>query len=228
MSHRVLVVDDEPSIVLGLTYALRREGFDVDVAEDGDEAVTRAASETFDLIILDLLLPKLTGMEACQQIRATSDVPIIMLTAKDSERDVVAGLQVGADEYVTKPFSAAVLVSRVHALLRRRRLDLAARPDEVRVGEIRLDLARCQAQVEGHPVGLTLSEFKILALLARAPGTVYTRQEIMRRLWGSEFVGSAHACEVHISALRSKIEPDPRSPRRLLTVRGAGYMLVPN
>jgi two-component system response regulator RegX3 len=197
------------------------------VAEDGEAAVALATSEKFDLIVLDLLLPKLTGMDACRQIRSTSDVPIIMLTAKDSERDVVAGLEVGADEYVTKPFSAAVLIGRIHALLRRRQLDFAARPEEVRVGEVQLDLARCRAHVEGHPVSLTLSEFKILALLAGAPGTVYTRHEIMRHLWGSDFVGSAHSCEVHISALRSKIEHDPRSPRRLLTVRGAGYMLVP-
>ena len=226
MSPRILVVDDEPSLVRGLTYALERDKFEVEVATDGEAAVDAALTQAIDLVILDLMLPKLSGEEACKQIRARSDVPIIMLTAKDSERELLTGLELGADDYVTKPFSAAELIGRVSALLRRRKLDHAASEQVVRtVGAIKIDLVRDEVSVEGKPVSLTPSEFKILGLLAGTPGAAYTRRQIMEHLWGSTFTADEHTCEVHVSALRRKIERDPASPERLVTVRGVGYTL---
>ena len=226
MSPRILVVDDEPSLVRGLTYALEREEFEVEAATDGEMAVEAALSQAFDLVILDLMLPKLSGEEACRQIRAHSDVPIIMLTAKDSERDVLTGLELGADNYVTKPFSAAELIGRISALLRRRALDQAANEQVVRtVGAIKIDLLRDEVSVDGKHVSLTPSEFKILGLLSDVPGAAYTRRQIMEHLWGSTFTADEHTCEVHVSALRRKIERDPTSPERLVTVRGVGYTL---
>jgi two-component system response regulator RegX3 len=226
VSPRILVVDDEPSLVRGLTYALERDKFEVEVATDGEAAVDAALTQAVDLVILDLMLPRLSGEEACRQIRARSDVPIIMLTAKDSERDLLTGLEIGADDYVTKPFSAAELIGRVGALLRRRALDQAANEQLVRtVGEIRIDLVRDEVSVEGKQVALTPSEFKILGLLSAVPGAAYTRRQIMEHLWGSTFTADEHTCEVHVSALRRKIERDPASPERLITVRGVGYSL---
>jgi two-component system, OmpR family, response regulator RegX3 len=227
MSPRILVVDDEPSLVRGLTYALERERFEVEAATDGEAAVEAALTHAIDLVILDLMLPKLSGEDACRQIRSQSDVPIIMLTAKDSERDLLAGLDLGADDYVTKPFSAAELIGRVNALLRRRALDRAANKELVRsVGAITIDLLRDEVAVDGKVVSLTPSEFKILGLLASDPGAAYTRRQIMEHLWGSTFTADEHTCEVHVSALRRKIERDPASPERLVTVRGVGYTLV--
>jgi two-component system response regulator RegX3 len=227
VSPRVLIVDDEPSLVRGLTYALEREGFEVDVANDGLPGLEAALGQAFDLILLDLMLPGLSGVEVCRRIRAESDVPIIMLTARDSEQDVLEGLGAGADEYVTKPFSAVQLVGRISALLRRRSIDHATPRELVRVvGGIRIDLLLHTVHVEGKPVPLTPSEFKIIDLLARLPGAVYSRQQIMEHLWGSAFVGDKHTCEVHVSSLRRKIESDPGSPLRLITVRGLGYSLM--
>jgi DNA-binding response OmpR family regulator len=226
LSPRILVVDDEPSLVRGLTYALERDKFEVEVATDGEAAVDAALTHAVDLVILDLMLPKLSGEDACRQIRASSDVPIIMLTAKDSERELLAGLELGADDYVTKPFSAAELIGRVGALLRRRALDQSANEQLVRtVGAIKIDLVRHEVSVEGKPVALTPSEFKILGLLAGVPGAAYTRRQIMEHLWGSTFTADEHTCEVHVSALRRKIERNPASPERLVTVRGVGYAL---
>ncbi len=227
MSPRILVVDDEPSLVRGLTYALERERFEVEVATDGEAAVEAALTHAIDLVVLDLMLPKLSGEEACQQIRSQSDVPIIMLTAKDSERDLLTGLDLGADDYVTKPFSAAELIGRIHALLRRRALDMTANEQLVRtVGAIKVDLVRDEVSVDGKVVSLTPSEFKILGLLAADPGAAYSRRQIMEHLWGSTFTADEHTCEVHVSALRRKIERDPAAPERLVTVRGVGYALV--
>ncbi|HJX49539.1 MAG TPA: response regulator transcription factor, partial [Gaiellaceae bacterium] len=206
MSPRILVVDDEPSLVATLTYALERENFEVSVAEDGEAAVEVALSGAFDLVLLDLGLPKLTGTEACRRIRAKSGVPIIMLTAKDSGLDLVLGLEVGADDYVTKPFSAEELLGRIRALLRRRELDRAAHGDMVRaVGGISIDVLHDQVTVDGTLVSLTPSEFKILNLLASTPGAVFTRRQILEHLWGSAHIGDVHTTEVHISSLRRKI-----------------------
>jgi Response regulators consisting of a CheY-like receiver domain and a winged-helix DNA-binding domain len=226
MSPRILVVDDEPSLVATLTYALERENFEVSVAEDGEAAVEVALSGAFDLVLLDLGLPKLTGTEACRRIRAKSGVPIIMLTAKDSGLDLVLGLEVGADDYVTKPFSAEELLGRIRALLRRRELDRAAHGDMVRtVGGVSIDVLHDRVTVDGALVSLTPSEFKILNLLASSPGAVFTRRQILEHLWGSVHIGDVHTTEVHISSLRRKIA-SREGPKRLLTVRGVGYTLI--
>jgi two-component system response regulator RegX3 len=227
VSPRILIVDDEPSLVSGLSYALERDGFDVEVATDGEGAVDMALSRNLDLIILDVMLPKLSGTDACRRIRAASDVPIIMLTARDSERDLVNGLEVGADDYVTKPFSSAELLSRISALLRRRTIDRGASGHvSLKVGDITIDLLADTVTVEGRGVGLTPSEFKVICLLASAPDSVFSRRQIMEHLWGSTHIGDEHTCEVHISALRRKIERDPGAHERLITVRGEGYLLT--
>ena len=227
MSERILVVDDEPAITDAVAYALRGEGFDVATAGDGESALDAAREQGFDVLVLDLMLPRLSGIEVCRRLRAESDVPILMLTAKDAEVDRVVGLEAGADDYVTKPFSTAELVSRVRAILRRRELDRTAGSSTTRrLGGLTLDLARYRASVDGEVVPLTPSEFKLLALLAQEPERVYTRREIMEHLWESSYVGDQRACDIHVSNVRRKIERDPANPERLLTVRGVGYRLV--
>jgi len=228
VSARLLLVEDERPLVRTLSYALERKEFEVDVATDGRAAVEAALSQAYDLILLDVMLPKLSGTDACREIRAASDVPIIMVTARDGEQEVVEGLDVGADDYITKPFSIAELVGRVRSLLRRRELDRAANESMVRtVGGVTVDYLNDRVTVDGRLALLTPSEFKILALLASAPGMAWSRRQILRQLWGSTH-GDEHTCEVHISALRRKIETDPSAPRRLVTVRGTGYMLLPS
>jgi two-component system response regulator RegX3 len=225
---RILVVDDELAIRDAVSYALRREGFHVEEAGDGERALEAARAEPFDLLVLDLMLPKVSGIDVCRTLRAESAVPIVMLTAKTSEVERVLGLEIGADDYVTKPFSMAELVSRVRALLRRRELDRGADGAAVRhVGRLRLDLARHQVLIEGERVQLTPLEFKLLSILAEEPEHVFSRREIMERLWESSHVGDQRACDFHISNLRRKIERDPAKPERVLTVRGFGYKLVP-
>ena len=210
----VLVVDDDPGVLDVVAFTLRREGFDVDEERDGAKALDAARARDYDIVILDVMLPQMSGTEVCRALRAESDVPIVMLTARDAERDRVLGLDVGADDYVTKPFSSAELLSRVRAILRRRELDRAT---AVRtLGGLRLDLGRHEVTVDGEPVRLTLSEFKVLALLAQRPESVISRRELMQHLWASEHVGDEHACEVHISNLRRKIERDPTRPQRLV------------
>ncbi|HWH05076.1 MAG TPA: response regulator transcription factor [Gaiellaceae bacterium] len=228
MSARILVVDDEPALLQGLAYALTREHFEVATAADGEAALEAAREHDFDLIILDLMLPKLSGIEVCRRLRAESAVPIIMLTAKDSEVDKVVGLEVGADDYVTKPFSALELLGRVRALLRRRELDRTDNGVAVReVGGLRVDFARHELTVDGEPVSLTPSEFKVLYVLAQRPEEVVSKRAILEHLWESTYVGDQHACDVHISNLRRKLERDPSRPERIVTVRGFGYKLMP-
>jgi two-component system, OmpR family, response regulator RegX3 len=226
MTERILVVDDEAAIRETVGYALRGEGYDVSDAADGEEALEAARSNGFDVLILDLMLPKLSGVEVCRRLRAESDVPILLLTAKDAEVDRVLGLEAGADDYVTKPFSMAELVSRVRAILRRRQLDRSSGALVYRVGGLTLDLVRYGADVDGRAVNLTRSEFKLLALLAAEPERVFSRREIMQHLWESDYVGDQRACDIHVSNIRRKIERDPTRPERLLTVRGVGYRLV--
>jgi two-component system response regulator RegX3 len=226
VSPRILIVDDEPSILRGLQYAFEREQFEVETATDGAQAVSIALSEAVDLVVLDLTLPRLSGTDACKRIRAQSAVPIIMLTARDTERDLVAGLEVGADDYMTKPFSAAELIARARALLRRRELDRSADQTQRTVGAISIDLVHDTVTVRGRKVTLTPSEFKILSLLASEPGAVFSRRQIMERLWDSTHIGDEHACEVHVSSLRRKIKIGPTEPQPLVTVRGRGYMLT--
>jgi two-component system response regulator RegX3 len=225
--NSVLVVDDDPGVLDVVAFTLRREGFDVDEETDGARALAAARTRAYDLVILDVMLPQLSGTEVCHALRAESDVPILMLTARDAERDRVLGLDVGADDYVTKPFSSAELLSRVRAILRRRELDRANGGAAIRLGGLHLDLVRHEVTVDGDPVRLTLSEFKVLSLLAGQPQRVVSRRELMQHLWASEHVGDEHACEVHVSNLRRKIERDPTRPQRLVTVRGMGYKLLP-
>jgi two-component system response regulator RegX3 len=227
MSERILVVDDEDAIREAIGYALRGEGYEVAEAADGEEALRAARADGYDVLVLDLMLPKLSGLEICRRLRAESDVPILLLTAKDAEVDRVLGLEAGADDYVTKPFSMAELVSRVRAILRRRELDRgASRLLALRVGGLTIDLARHRVEVEGARTRLTSSEFRLLALLAGEPERVFTRREIMQHLWESDYVGDQRACDIHVSNIRRKIEREPANPRRLVTVRGVGYRLA--
>jgi two-component system response regulator RegX3 len=227
MNERILVVDDTEAILDAVTDALAAEGFEVQGVSDGRLALETAQAEPFDLVILDLMLPGLSGTEICRRLRAESPVPIIMLTARDAEADRVLGLEIGADDYITKPFSEVELLSRVRAILRRRELDRVTGAATVRrLGGLQIDLGRHEVSVDGDRVHLTLSEFKVLSLLAEQPERVISRRELMQHLWASEHVGDEHACEVHISNLRRKIERDPSQPERLVTVRGMGYKLV--
>jgi two-component system response regulator RegX3 len=224
--NRILVVDDEPAIRDAVGYALRTEGFDVDVVADGERALEAALGSPYDVVVLDLMLPRMSGTEVCRRVRAESAVPIIMLTARGAELDRVIGLEVGADDYVSKPFSMAELVGRIRAILRRRELDQSSRGGKLRVGTLELDPMRHQATIAGDPKRLTPSEFKLLLLLAEQPERVFSRREIMQHLWDSEYVGDQRACDIHISNLRQKLEEDPANPERIVTVRGVGYKLA--
>ena len=220
----ILLVDDDPGVLDVVAFTLRREGYEVHEEKDGTAALAAARSNGYDIVILDIMLPGLSGSDVCRALRAESDVPILMLTARDAELDRVQGLELGADDYVTKPFSTPELLSRVRAILRRRELDRAT---VRKLGGLQIDLGRQEVFVDEERVHLTLSEFKVLSLLAEQPDSIVSRKQLMQHLWASEHVGDEHACEVHISNLRRKIEVDPSQPQRLLTVRGMGYKLVP-
>ena len=227
MAERILVVEDEEAIADAVEYALEAEGFDVDKATGGNAALEAARTLPYDLLVLDLMLPDLSGLEVCRRLRTENPTPILMLTARDGEVDRVLGLEVGADDYVTKPFSMPELVARVRALLRRRTLDRGEAGAKLRAGELELDLTKHQAAIGSKQVQLTSFELKLLALLASDPGRVFSRREIMRHLWDSDYVGDERACDLHVSNIRRKIECDPSDPERLVTVRGAGYKLQP-
>jgi two-component system response regulator RegX3 len=227
MNERILVVDDTPAILEAVTDALIAEGFDVHAESDGKAALEAAEAEPFDLLILDLMLPGLSGTEICRRLRAESAVPIIMLTARDAEADRVLGLEIGADDYITKPFSEVELLSRVRAILRRRDLDRLGDSTVRRLGGLKVDIAKHEVFADGEPVALTPSEHKLLALFVEEPGRVFTRREIMQHLWQSTYVGDERACDAHVSTLRRKIERDPTHPERIVTVPGFGYKLMP-
>ena len=227
MSPRVLVVDDEPDILDPVRYALEQAGFEVRTLGDGLLALEAARNEPYDVVILDIVLPGMSGIDVCRTLRGESDVPIVLLTARDAEVDRVLGLELGADDYVTKPFSTAELVSRIRAIIRRRELDLQSQSrSELRVGGIAVDLARHVVSVDGAAVELTPSEFRLLILLAEQPERVFTREQIMEHLWQTPYVGDTRACDAHVSNLRRKIERDPTHPERIVTVREVGYKLV--
>jgi DNA-binding response OmpR family regulator len=227
MSPRILLADDEPDIVAPVSYALRSDGFDVDAVGNGEQALAAARSGDYDLVILDVMMPKLSGNEVCRLLRAESIIPIVMLTAKDAEIDRVLGLELGADDYVTKPFSTRELASRIRAVLRRRDLERGASTGaHMHVGDIAIDLGSHRVTVGGRDVRLTPSEFKVLVLLADEPNRVFSRWQIMEHLWDATYVGTARAADVHVSNLRRKVEEDPAKPRRIVTVRGFGYKLV--
>jgi two-component system, OmpR family, response regulator RegX3 len=223
---RVLVIEDELAVRDALDYALRGEGFDVDLAGDGEAGLHAAQAGDYDVLVLDLMLPKMSGTEVCRRLRAESPVPIIMLTAKGAELDRVLGLEIGADDYVTKPFSMAELIGRIRAILRRRDLDRSGAERRLRIGSLELDPIRHEARVDGDPKRLTPSEFKLLLLLAEQPERVFSRREIMQHLWDSDYVGDQRACDIHISNLRQKLERDAARPERIVTVRGIGYKLA--
>jgi two-component system, OmpR family, alkaline phosphatase synthesis response regulator PhoP len=229
---KILVVEDDPAVRDVVEHALSREGMETATVENGEEALERLRGEPFDLVVLDVMLPGIDGISVCRELRAdgeNGDIPVVMLTARDDEINVVVGLEVGADDYVTKPFSPRELVSRVRAHLRRRSLD-ARKAEASSTSQKRLefpgltvDLLRRQVVLDGKEVELTAREFDVLALLASHPGRVYSREQIMRHLWDGDFFGEARAADVHIQHIRHKVEPDPKNPRYVRTVRGAGY-----
>jgi two-component system response regulator RegX3 len=227
MSARILLADDERDLLETVGYAFRRDGLEVECVDDGEAALAASRTGEYDVLVLDVMMPKLSGIDVCRTVRSESDVPILMLTAKDAELDRVLGLELGADDYVTKPFSTPELLSRVRAILRRRELDRAARAGAVQVlGGLRIDVARHRVEVDGELVRLTPSEFKLLLFLASEPDRVFTRRQIMEHLWETQYVGDERACDTHVSNLRRKIERDPAHPKRVVTVREFGYKLV--
>jgi two-component system response regulator RegX3 len=228
MNELILVVDDTEAILDAVTDALAAEGYRVEGASDGLAALEAASTESFDLVILDLMLPGLAGTEVCRRLRAESTVPIIMLTARDAEADRVLGLEIGADDYITKPYSEVELLSRVRAILRRRALDRQGDSTVRRLGGLHVDVVKHEVLADGRPVALTPSEYNLLALLVEQPGRVFTRREIMQTLWQSTYVGDERACDAHVSSPRKKIELDPSHPKRIITVPGFGYKLVPS
>jgi two-component system, OmpR family, response regulator RegX3 len=224
---RILVVEDEESFSDPLSYLLEREGFEVAVAADGHAAIDEFDRGGADLVLLDLMLPGLPGTEVCRALRARSSVPVIMLTAKDSEIDKVVGLEIGADDYVTKPYSSRELVARIRAVLRRKGEPDELLPSTIEAGPVRMDVERHVVTVRGEHTSMPLKEFELLEMLLRNAGRVLTRGQLIDRVWGSDYVGDTKTLDVHVKRLRSKIEVDPKEPRHLVTVRGLGYKLDP-
>ncbi|NUT19257.1 MAG: response regulator transcription factor [Hamadaea sp.] len=225
---RVLVVEDEEAFSDAISYMLRKEGFEVSVAATGTAALTEFDRSGADIVLLDLMLPEMSGTEVCRQLRARSSVPIIMVTARDSEIDKVVGLELGADDYVTKPYSPRELVARIRAVLRRRSQEpVDAVGATLSAGPVRMDVERHVVTVSGDTVPLPLKEFELLELLLRNAGRVLTRGQLIDRVWGADYVGDTKTLDVHVKRLRSKIEPEPSTPRYLVTVRGLGYKFEP-
>jgi two-component system response regulator RegX3 len=220
---RVLVVEDEASYSEALSYVLRKEGFEVAIAETGPDALSEFERGGADIILLDLMLPGLSGTEVCRQVRQTSNVPIIMVSAKDTEIDKVVGLELGADDYVTKPYSPRELVARIRAVLRRGTTETVEDDSALEAGRVRMDVERHLVTVDGDEVRLPLKEFELLEYFLRNPGRVLTRGQLIDRVWGADYVGDTKTLDVHVKRLRAKIEPEPATPRTLVTVRGLGY-----
>ncbi|GIH12319.1 response regulator transcription factor [Rugosimonospora africana] len=225
---RVLVVEDEESFSDALSYMLRKEGFEVSVAATGTQALTEFDRTGADIVLLDLMLPEMSGTEVCRQLRSRSNVPIIMVTARDSEIDKVVGLEIGADDYVTKPYSPRELVARVRAVLRRQSGEaVEVTAPTLAAGPVRMDVERHVVTVSGDAVPLPLKEFELLEMLLRNAGRVLTRGQLIDRVWGADYVGDTKTLDVHVKRLRSKIEPEPSTPRHIVTVRGLGYKFEP-
>ena len=220
---RILLVEDEIALSDPLSYLLGREGYEVEVAADGPAAIAAFDRDGADLVLLDLMLPGLPGTEVCREIRTRSTVPIIMLTAKDSEIDIVVGLELGADDYITKPYSTRELLARIRAVLRRRNEVEDFDEAILEGGRVRMDVDRHTVEVDGSPVPMPLKEFELLELLMRNPGRVLTRGQLIDRVWGSDYFGDTKTLDVHIKRIRSKIEVHPSEPVQLVTVRGLGY-----
>lgn len=222
---KILIVDDEPTLVATLKYSLERENYQVMTASDGEAALSLARAGAPDLVVLDLMLPGLGGLEVARILRKETRVPILMLTAKGTETDKVLGLEIGADDYVTKPFGMQELLARVRALLRRSESGQeSAAPETASAGDLRIDLLRREAQKAGGVLRLKPKEFDLLLFFVRNPARVFTREQLLSQIWGYEFAGDTRTVDVHIRWLRQKIEVDPSAPRRLITVRGTGYM----
>jgi two-component system, OmpR family, response regulator RegX3 len=225
---RVLVVEDEESFSDALSYMLRKEGFEVSIAETGTQALSEFDRTGADIVLLDLMLPEMSGTEVCRQLRQKSHVPIIMVTARDSEIDKVVGLEIGADDYVTKPYSPRELVARIRAVMRRQTPDAGDQtPPTLSAGPVRMDVDRHVVTVSGAAVQFPLKEFELLELLLRNAGRVLTRGQLIDRVWGADYVGDTKTLDVHVKRLRSKIEPEPSTPRHIVTVRGLGYKFEP-
>ena len=223
---KILIVEDETSFSEALTFLLGKEGFIVDAAATGSEALAKFETGNYDLILLDLMIPEVSGIEVCRAIRAKSQVPIIMLTAKDTEIDKVVGLELGADDYVTKPYSKSELVARIRAVLRRGGNGQSeSEVGVLTVANIKMDIDRHQVSVNGMPVSLPLKEFELLEFLMRNAGRVLTRMQLIDRVWGSDYVGDTKTLDVHIKRLRAKLEDDPANPKIIQTVRGLGYKM---
>ncbi|MFT4043557.1 MAG: response regulator transcription factor [Gordonia sp. (in: high G+C Gram-positive bacteria)] len=228
MTH-VLIVEDEESLADPLAFLLRKEGFEASIVNDGAQALAAFDRITPDIVLLDLMLPGMTGTEICKSLRSRSSVPVIMVTARDSEIDKVVGLELGADDYVTKPYSARELIARIRAVLRRGG-DVGDEDLSIGIleaGPVRMDVERHIVAVEGRVITLPLKEFDLLEYLLRNAGRVLTRGQLIDRVWGADYVGDTKTLDVHVKRLRSKIEPDPASPKHLITVRGLGYKLEP-
>ncbi|CCI84095.1 response regulator transcription factor [Corynebacterium otitidis] len=224
----ILIVEDEESLADPLAFLLGKEGFETVLAPDGPTALEKFAAEDIDIVLLDLMLPGMSGTDVCKRIRATSDVPVIMVTARDSEIDKVVGLELGADDYVTKPYSSRELIARIRAVLRRRQApapveDEGDYEEVLEVGRVAMDIDRHTVTVDGEAVNMPLKEFDLLEYLLRNPDRVLTRSQIIDRVWGPGYLGDSKTLDVHVKRLRSKIEADPKHPAQLLTVRGLGY-----
>lgn len=223
MQGKILLVEDEKTLAKALRFTLEKEGFAVAVAYDGEEATQALAADPPDLVILDLMLPKLDGFEVCRRLRRTSDVPIIMLTARNEDIDKILGLELGADDYMTKPFNTRELLARIKAILRRTGQTDAGGRKMIRMGSLQMDLIRHRVTVEDREVPLTAREYALLSFLASNPGRVYSREQLLEQVWGYGFCGDARTVDVHIRHLREKLEENPAEPRYLLTVWGSGY-----
>ncbi|QRO87567.1 response regulator transcription factor [Kytococcus sedentarius] len=223
---RILIVEDEASFSDPLSWLLEREGHEVVVREDGRSGLEEFTRNPADLVLLDVMLPGMSGVEVCRELRRESSVPIIMLTAKDSEVDKVVGLEIGADDYVTKPYSARELLARINAVLRRRVAPPAQEDHVVRVGDVELDADSHVVVVRGEPVSMPLKEFELLEMLMRNHGRVLTRAQLIDRVWGADYVGDTKTLDVHIKRVRGKVEENPSSPRMITTIRGLGYKFV--
>ncbi len=226
MAKRALVVDDEKLIVKGIRFSLEQDGMEVDCAYDGEEALSYARENTYDIVLLDIMLPKLTGFEVCQQIREFSNVPIIMLTAKGDDMDKILGLEYGADDYITKPFNILEVKARIKAIMRRTEPKTAKAESVVEIGAVRLDCDGRRVYINGKEIGLTAKEFEVLELLMRNPNKVYSRENLLKLVWGSDYPGDVRTVDVHIRRLREKIEDNPSEPKFVHTKWGVGYYFM--
>lgn len=228
MAKRILVVDDEKLIVKGIRFSLEQDGYEVDCAYDGEEALNYARDNKYDIILLDVMLPKFTGFEVCQQIREFSDVPILMLTAKGDDMDKILGLDYGADDYITKPFNILEVKARIKAIMRRidKKEASSVRENVLESGDLRLELDGHRVYIEGNEISLTSKEFEVLELLMRTPNKVYSREELLELIWGKDYPGDVRTVDVHIRRLREKIEKSPSEPRYVHTKWGVGYYFL--